>query len=67
MENFIFCAVCEMLLHMNADAGKAIYEINQNEIFDGDILTENQCESVTSNLLNLLEIIISGVLSNENT
>lgn len=56
-----------MLLQMNADAGKAIYEINQNEIFNCDISTEKQCESITSNLLDLLEMIIYGVLSNENT
>ena len=50
---------------MNADAGKAIHETNQNEIFDCHISTE--CESITSNLLRLLKIIISGVPSNENT
>ena len=49
------------------DECKAIYEINQNEIFNCDISTEKQCESITSNLLDLLEMIIYGVLSNENT
>ena len=42
IENFIFCAMREMLLQINADVGKTIYEVNQNEIFDCDISTEKQ-------------------------
>ena len=39
--------------------------MNQNQIFDSDISTEKQCESITSNIS--LQMIISGVLLNWNT